>query len=347
MTRTLITLLFFILSNNLFSQDFYINQKGDITDIDLKLKNGWERLNLQEANLYLSDAGFGDIALSEANNMVVVSGCIKNPDFRFYRKLYFKDGVITEVKDNMLFIQPCLLCLINQMRDKITDPNFKRYYTANGYKESKNDDTKNKDEFYERYNLSLISDGINDGLNGDITDYSFHFVNKIDTTNFVIVRDCEMHTEDNISYNFNLGKSIKLKEKEYYVGTYNLNTVNKYDLNLMIDVFLLDCKLHNIPVKKSKVYASFVKLNPSTLGLSYGINDDTKITLKIDPENWEKASIVKRWYLIYHELGHDVLNLKHGNGGKMMFTFADKSYSWDDFINDKNYMFNAYKKLKK
>ena len=231
MTRTLITLLFFILSNNLFSQDFYINQKGDITDIDLKLKNGWERLNLQEANLYLSDAGFGDIALSEANNMVVVSGCIKNPDFRFYRKLYFKDGVITEVKDNMLFIQPCLLCLINQMRDKITDPNFKRYYTANGYKESKNDDTKNKDEFYERYNLSLISDGINDGLNGDITDYSFHFVNKIDTTNFVIVRDCEMHTEDNISYNFNLGKSIKLKEKEYYVGTYNLNTVNKYDLN--------------------------------------------------------------------------------------------------------------------
>jgi hypothetical protein len=31
----------------------------------------------------------------------------------------------------------------------------------------------------------------------------------------------------------------------------------------------------------------------------------------------------------------------------MIFTFADKSYSWDDFINDKNYMFNAYKKLKK
>ena len=27
-------------------------------------------------------------------------------------------------------------------------------------------------------------------------------------------------------------------------------------------------------------------------------------------------------------------------GGKMMFNFADKDYSWEEFIEDKKYMFN-------
>lgn len=49
---------------------------------------------------------------------------------------------------------------------------------------------------------------------------------------------------------------------------------------------------------------------------------------------------MKRWYLIYHELGHDVLNLKHGEGGKMMFTFSDREYEWKEFFDDKKYMFN-------
>ena len=40
------------------------------------------------------------------------------------------------------------------------------------------------------------------------------------------------------------------------------------------------------------------------------------------------------------ETNKDILNLDHGEGGKMMFNFADKEYSWDDFIEDKQYMFD-------
>ena len=60
----------------------------------------------------------------------------------------------------------------------------------------------------------------------------------------------------------------------------------------------------------------------------------------VDPEKWSSASIQKKWYVMYHELGHDVLNLNHGQAGKMMFTFADKQYTWNEFVVDKEYMFN-------
>ena len=56
--------------------------------------------------------------------------------------------------------------------------------------------------------------------------------------------------------------------------------------------------------------------------------------------SWANASIQKKWYILYHELGHDVLNLNHGEGGKMMFNFADREYSWDEFYQDKDYMFS-------
>ena len=97
-------------------------------------------------------------------------------------------------------------------------------------------------------------------------------------------------------------------------------------------------------INKGKVFASFEPLDGQTLGRSYGINNDNKIELKIDPVKWQNSSVPKRWYLIYHELGHDVLNLNHGNGGKMMFNFADRGYSWNEFWEDRNYMFNSFKK---
>tara|TARA_A200000113_G_scaffold224771_1_gene243534 strand:+ start:1183 stop:1335 length:153 start_codon:yes stop_codon:yes gene_type:complete len=43
-----------------------------------------------------------------------------------------------------------------------------------------------------------------------------------------------------------------------------------------------------------------------------------------------------------HELGHDVLNFQHGQGGKMMFNYSDAEYNWDTFVKDRDYMFNKY-----
>ena len=54
------------------------------------------------------------------------------------------------------------------------------------------------------------------------------------------------------------------------------------------------------------------------------MGDDSKIVIKVDPKKWQNSSKQKKWYIMYHELGHDVLNLNHGEGGKMMFNFADR-----------------------
>ena len=92
-----------------------------------------------------------------------------------------------------------------------------------------------------------------------------------------------------------------------------------------------------------RIKSTFETLEGNSIALSSGYMDDRNIIIKIDPEMWEKSSLVKRWYILYHELGHDILNLQHGEGGKMMFNFINKEYTWDDFINDRATMFDIYK----
>ena len=89
---------------------------------------------------------------------------------------------------------------------------------------------------------------------------------------------------------------------------------------------------------------NFDELPEGTVALASGFNNDNQIIIKADPAKWQNASPSKKWYVLYHELGHDVLNLDHGEGGKMMFNYVDRDYSWDEWLNDKNYMFNSYKR---
>ena len=128
----------------------------------------------------------------------------------------------------------------------------------------------------------------------------------------------------------------------------DLREINNYDLKAMINFFIEDYNRYSNKVddkqisplifNKEQIKATFEPLDGDTIALSYGSNNDSAIIIKVDPEKWANASVEKRWYILYHELGHDVLNLDHGEGGKMMFNFADKEYSWDDFIEDKKYM---------
>jgi hypothetical protein len=138
---------------------------------------------------------------------------------------------------------------------------------------------------------------------------------------------------------------------------FDKNIVEEYDLEAMINVFLENYinnyikiglpenKVVQIPLfieefkNMFNIKATFVPLENDALALAYGFNDDKNIILKVDPEKWAKASSAKRWYTLYHELGHDVLNFEHGQGGKMMFNFADRDYTWETFEKDRNYMF--------
>tara|TARA_X000000950_G_scaffold259518_1_gene327968 strand:- start:326 stop:1489 length:1164 start_codon:yes stop_codon:yes gene_type:complete len=120
----------------------------------------------------------------------------------------------------------------------------------------------------------------------------------------------------------------------------DLRNINVYDLKAMINFFLLECEKFLLDIRfEGNIYAIFETLEGNTIALSYGMNDKD-IVIKVDPAKWANSSIEKKWYVLYHELGHDVLNLNHGEGGKMMFNFADRDYSWKEFNDDKKYMFD-------
>jgi hypothetical protein len=140
----------------------------------------------------------------------------------------------------------------------------------------------------------------------------------------------------------NVNKKKTLDNLRFNIGNKNLKDVNVYDLKEMVNLFLEDCKLNNLNVPKvQNITSTFEPLEDGVLALAFGMNKDNEIIIKVNPKEWSKATNEKRWYILYHELGHDVLNLEHGEGGKMMFNFADKDYSWDEFFTDKEYMFKS------
>ncbi len=136
------------------------------------------------------------------------------------------------------------------------------------------------------------------------------------------------------------GKSKALQGLRNNIGDKNLEEINVYDLKAMVQFFLDDCKRSNIEVPEIETLSATFEPLDGAIALAYGMNNDDSIIIKVDPMSWANASIQKKWYILYHELGHDVLNLNHGEGGKMMFNFADREYSWDEFYQDKDYMFS-------
>lgn len=145
-------------------------------------------------------------------------------------------------------------------------------------------------------------------------------------------------------------KSPTAKNKNLYKVSNGLANVNPFNLDKYIDKFIMDAKTnHNIDlsyVNKKDRLILFKELQGETIAAAYKMNDDDNVLVLVDPENWYDANQSKRWYIIYHELGHDILNLEHGECGPMMNESTSGSYNWDRLERDKNTMFNNFKKNK-
>lgn len=135
-----------------------------------------------------------------------------------------------------------------------------------------------------------------------------------------------------------------INELKYFINDIDIREISMYDLTSMVSIFLDDCSEFNIPTPDiNTLKVTFEPLEGNTVALAFGMNYDDAIVIKVDPDKWQKASDAKKWYILYHELGHDVLNLEHGEGGKMMFNYAEREYTWEEFFEDKEFMFNSYK----
>ena len=339
--------LFISILSNANSQDFYIDN-GFVRYLD-GISSDWEDLNINEAYEFLSRSDFKDIKKSSGLDLEYLTGKISfkamDATVIFFRTLYFEDKVISGYSDELRYTSMCVLCFAKDMESKITAFDLPMDIAFEG-------DIENKKKFYDNYIKSLKKDGINlnagqefsrkQKITNSDTSY-FDYEDTVVRGKYFIKREASLSLEGNTLYTFVMQRTIKLKPKNYFVGRIDLKGVNQYDLKYMVEVFLLDLENRSIDFNEAQsIDVSFENLEGDTFGQSYSTNNDNQIKIKIDPEKWSDASPPKRWYLLYHELGHDVLNLSHGNGGKMMFPFIDKGYSWDEFWKDKEYMLNTF-----
>lgn len=128
------------------------------------------------------------------------------------------------------------------------------------------------------------------------------------------------------------------------------------DLDFYIDKFYRDIESYNLfPKKPSVIIIKFAKLDQITNathihGLSFGKDNDDRIEIYINPSTWKNFNKPMRYYLMYHELSHDILNVddledSEKNAGKLMYPAIStyEKITMDDFIEHSHELFEEVK----
>lgn len=324
------------------AQEFYLNNSSKITTIFRPIQSNWIDINLNESYTFLENSGLSKIDTKSASDKQYITGSYSYENYVFKRTLIFKDKVIVGYYDIVNFLAACMSCVNKDLLRKAGGNSFLIDFAKKNIAEYKKKDDNLKGLVLDKFYSLCDKDGLYN-MTGDISSDLYDVKKSNFGGDYKIVRSCKVEIEDN-HFMFHLSKIVALNEGSYKIGQYDLKKVDTYDLHKMIDIFLLDCKLNGFNFTSNTIDAKFEQLEGNIIGLSYAKDDDKLIKIRVDPRAWSESSKPKRWYLLYHELGHDVLNLEHGNGGKMMFNFADRGYSWNEFWEDKNYMLKNYSK---
>ena len=125
------------------------------------------------------------------------------------------------------------------------------------------------------------------------------------------------------------------------------------DFDFYVKKFYRDLEVFGIFPKKPKTtiikFAKFDHITDATHfhGVSCGVYDDDIIEIYINPSTWENFNKPKRYYLMYHELSHDVLNVKDlsdtpDNYGKLMYPILTsyESVTRDEVIEGSHELFD-------
>ena len=154
---------------------------------------------------------------------------------------------------------------------------------------------------------------------------------------------------------------IKIFRNQSQANLYKEIIANSYDgdekFEIYIDKFYRDLEYYGIfPKKPQIIIIKFSRLdqldNTSHIhGLSLGRNDDNRIEIYINQSSWNQFTKPMRYFLMYHELAHDVLNIDDldnnpKNLSKLMYpeiSSYDKK-NMDDFIESFHSLFEELAK---
>lgn len=112
------------------------------------------------------------------------------------------------------------------------------------------------------------------------------------------------------------------------------------DFNFYVEKYYRDLEFFGInPVRPKIQIIKFADLDKMVgtkeyEGVSYGFNQDDKIEIYINPSSWKRFTKPMKYWVMYHELSHDVLNVDdlpdtEGNKGKLMYPYVSKYFTMD------------------
>tara|TARA_B110000037_G_scaffold5899_1_gene6334 strand:- start:758 stop:1267 length:510 start_codon:yes stop_codon:yes gene_type:complete len=121
-----------------------------------------------------------------------------------------------------------------------------------------------------------------------------------------------------------------------------------------IDKFFRDLNNHGLtPVIPQDFIVKFSDLeshkNTShTHGISFGYKDDDRVEIYINKNSWNSFNKTQKYYIVYHELSHDILNLddlndSDENYGDIMYPYISKydGLKMNDFIHNMKLLFDS------
>ena len=102
------------------------------------------------------------------------------------------------------------------------------------------------------------------------------------------------------------------------------------DFTIYVDKFYRDLDVYgHYPRRPHKMIIKFAdidKIKDATNinAVSFGLGDDNIVEIYVNPSFWKSAKRAQKYWLMYHELSHDILNLKDLdaspiNMGKLMY----------------------------
>ncbi|TDQ32651.1 hypothetical protein [Zeaxanthinibacter enoshimensis] len=113
-------------------------------------------------------------------------------------------------------------------------------------------------------------------------------------------------------------RGIVVPEEEDFsevISTASVTEEEQTEIDMYLDKFYRDCNNAGLfPVRPPKIviaFANFDNYKGTTHmhGFSLGFQQDDFIEIYINRTSWAKFNKQQRYYLMYHELAHDVLNL--------------------------------------
>lgn len=155
----------------------------------------------------------------------------------------------------------------------------------------------------------------------------------------LLVSSCSMCQSD--SYLYSKVKSCSYDAPEEHFDVY-------------VDKFYRDLGVFGIyPVRPAVQIVKFSKMDQIKSlthinALSCGIDNDELIEIYINPYFWEKAPKALRYWVMYHELAHDVLNIDDlsdlpSNNGRLMYPYINtyEITHMDQFIEASHELFDS------